>query len=241
MTPCFFDSQPLVFTHTACFLSRPGAPNQLVLELLAVLAASNETVPVELRQEAVVVLRPLFLLDAILGWDTPTCRNLGAFFLIKEFQIQSKSWLKNPNDYVFSINLWAGNLLSGSSDSLGRQCATEHGSKSCWKSLEHSTKEVGIWRHLVVVEGVVPPWMGARDQSWEHERNLSFDGKKAVLKWCGWDPFQYDNNTRVRRCWLLNCQALKEQLLVSLTKDRVWGKWICRAYCCFLTQPEKTW
>lgn len=55
-----------------------GAPNQLVLELLAVLAASNETVPVELRQEAVVVLR---------------------------------------------------------------QCATEHGSKSCWKSLEHSTKE----------------------------------------------------------------------------------------------------
>ena len=36
-----------------------------------------------------------------------------------------------------------------------------------------------------------------------------------------------------------HCQALKEQLLVSLTKDRVWGNWICWVYCCFLTQPER--
>lgn len=55
-----------------------GAPDQLVLELLAVLGASNESASVELRQEAVVVLK---------------------------------------------------------------QCAMEHNSKSCWKSLQNTTKE----------------------------------------------------------------------------------------------------
>ena len=59
--------------------------------------------------------------------------------------------------------------------------------------------------------------------------------------WMGLDPGgflkRWEHSDR-RRCWLNHCQALKEQLLVSLTKDRVWCNWICWVYCCFLTQPE---